>query len=344
MNRNYRKENLKVLSLKSMKTIDFAADELLFSHVGKEIKKIVAYQISTGGKKLRSALAIISNRLLGSKNRNIFYPAAGLEILHNYSLIIDDIIDNSKLRRNKPTVWYKFGKSIAECIAIDYSAAIFQAANRSKKPALISGIFAKTMKAITDGEILDILFEQSGRENEPYIIKNGRKKITEGAYLKMVKQKTATLFQSCCEIGAICANAKKDKVEALKNYGLNLGIAFQIRDDILDIFGEKKKFGKEIGKDIEEGKGGNIVIIFALKELSNSNRKKLIEIIEKKRNNKKEIAEAVGLINKTEACEKAQHMGEKFIERAKKYLEVLPQNKWTKTLIGIADFVIKREK
>ncbi len=318
--------------------------ELLESHIDKKFHKLVDYQASTGGKRLRPGLTIISCKLLGGKLKNVLYPAAGLEILHNCTLIVDDIIDHSNLRRKKPTTWFKFGKSIAECMGIDYSATAFEAANRSKNPVIISEIFARTLKTIFDGEILDILFEQRGREEEPYIVKNRYCKVAEREYYKMVTKKTAVLLQSCCEVGGICAEATKKQLEALKNYGFNLGIAFQIRDDLLDIFGEEKKFGKKIGKDIEERKLGNIVTLFALSELSKPEKEKILKIIRKKEIKNKDIKETIKLIKKTKSYQLAYHLAESFAEKAKENLKDLPKNKWNKILEGLADFVVQRQK
>ena len=318
--------------------------ELLEKYVDKKFYKIIDYQIFTGGKRLRPSLTIISCNLLGGKIKNVLYPAAGLEILHNSTLIIDDIIDHSFLRRNRPTLWFKIGKSITKCIGLDYLAAAFTGANQSKRAVLISGIFSRTLKTIMDGEIYDILFEQQGREDEPYIVENRYKKITEKEYYKMVTKKTAALFQSCCEVGGICAEANKKQLEALKDYGFNLGIAFQIRDDTLDIFGEEKKFGKKIGKDIEERKLGNIVILSALNELSKAEKEKILKIIRKKEIKNKDIKEAIKLIKKTNSYQKTCHLAESFVKKAKESLELLPKNKWNKILENLADFVVQRDK
>jgi len=283
-------------------------------------------------------------QLLGGKIKDVLYPAAGLEILHNYSLIVDDIIDNSILRRGKPTAWAKFGKSIAQCIGIDYPAAAFQAANRSKEPIKISELFARTMKTIVDGEILDILFEQQGREDESYVVKNRYQNITEKDYFEMVNKKTAALFQTCCEAGGICAGAKEKELKVLRNYGFNLGIAFQITDDILDIFGEKGSTTKKIGRDIRERKEGNIIIHFALKKLSKRKKQRILRIMRKKEIKNKDIKEAVKLINQTRSRQKAYQFGQKFVEKAKKNLNSLSKNKWNDILREIAGFAIEREK
>ena len=339
-----KRKELNQLFKESTKIVDPVIQELLKLYIDKKFHKLISYQVSTGGKRLRPALAIISCKLLGGKIKDVLYPAAGLEILHNCTLIVDDIIDHSQLRRRKPTVWFKFGKSVAECMELDYLAAAFEGANRSTKSVLISEIFASTLKTILDGEIYDILFEQRGRESEPYIVKNRYRKITKQDYYKMVSKKTAVLFQSCCEVGGICANVKKKQLDALKNYGFNLGIAFQIRDDILDIFGEEKKFGKKIGKDIEERKLGNIVILFTLDKLPKIEKEKFLRIIRKKEIKNKDIKEVIKLIKKTDSYQKTYSLAERFAGKAKENLKILPKNKWNEALENLADFAIQRNK
>ncbi|MFA4998440.1 MAG: polyprenyl synthetase family protein [Candidatus Paceibacterota bacterium] len=325
------------------KIVDPIINRLLNLCVGKKFQGMVKYQINTGGKRIRPALAIASAKLFGGKTRDVLYPAAGLEILHNYSLIIDDIIDNSFLRRGKPTVWAKFGRSIAQCIGIDFGAAIFQAANRSRYPVKTSEILAKTLKILVEGEISDILFEQSGRKDEPYVVKNRYRNVSEKRYLEMVGKKTASLFQSCCEIGAVSAGAKEKQIKALKNYGFNLGVAFQVKDDILDIFGEGQKFGKKIGKDIQEGKMANAIICFAYQEFSQKEKKEFSQIIRKGVISDRDIRRAIILIKKTKAREKAINYGERFIEKAKANLSLLPKNSWNRALVDLCDIVIERE-
>lgn len=339
-----KKEKIESILKKTAKIVDPAINELLDLYVSRKRQRLVRYQISTGGKRLRPAITILSARLFGGKIKDVLYPAAGLEILHNYSLIVDDIIDNSSLRRGSPTVWAKFGKSIAQCAAADYSAAVFQAANRSSAPKRISELFARTIKSIINGEILDVLFEQAGREDERYVVENRYADVTERNYLEMVSQKTANLFQTSCEIGGICAGASSDRIKHLSDYGFNLGMAFQISDDILDIFGSETKFGKKIGKDIEERKLGNIIIYFASQEFSPKEKKEFRQILRKKKITPRDIKRAMVLIEKTQTKERAIRYGAKFSEKAKESLNFLPKNRYNNTLKTIADLVMKREK
>ena len=337
-------EELSAILKKFSREVEPKIIEVLNLGVERKFKRLTEYPILTGGKRIRPVLAIICCKLLGGKEEDVLYPAAGLEILHNYTLIVDDIIDHSTFRRGKETCWVKFGKSIAECIGIYYSAAIFQTAQRVKDFRRISAIFANVIKTIVNGEIFDILFEQAGREEEPFVIKNRYLEISDRDYVKMVSKKTASLFRACCEVGGVCADGSEQEIKALKDYGFNLGIAFQIKDDILDIFAEEKKFGKKIGKDIIERKLGNIVILTALKELDPVEREEFLKILRKKEIREEDVKAAMRLINKTKTQEKAYKMGEKYIKKAKESLEKLPQNKWNKFLEEIADFVIEREK
>ncbi|MDD2913162.1 MAG: polyprenyl synthetase family protein [Candidatus Pacebacteria bacterium] len=337
-----RKANIAIK--KTIRKVEEKMEKTLISNVNGAFHKILKYQIKTEGKRLRPKLAIVSLKMLKGKEKDIIYPAAGLEILHNCSLIIDDIIDDSRLRRGEPSAWVRFGKSIAQCVAMDYSAAIFETALKSKNPERISNIFAKTLKIVMNGEIMDILFEQTGREDEPYIKENRYSTIKEEDYLRMTEQKTAIFIGASCQVGGICANGNKKQIEKLRKYGLNLGMAFQISDDLLDIFGKEERFGKKIGKDIQEGKGGNCVIYFALQEFTMEEKKKFWNILRKDKIGGEDVKKAIRMIKKTKARERAIEYGESFVIKAKKNLSFLPQNKWNDFLSDLADDIIGRNK
>lgn len=318
--------------------------ELLNCGVDEKIQKVIYYQILTGGKRIRPALAIASCKMFGGRIKDVIYPAASIEILHNFALIVDDIIDNSTLRRRKPTLWFKFGKSIAQIASIDYAGAIFQEAGQWKRKEKICKILAKTMKAVVDGEMYDVLFEQAGREGEAFIENHRYQEITEKDYFRMVNKKTASLISASCEIGGVVAGANKTQLALLRKFGLCLGIAFQIQDDILDIFGKEEVFGKEIGNDIKERKLGNIVILLAFRKLPLSDKKRFLKILREKQIEKKHVKEAVELIQKTESWSQASTMAKSYVYEAKRCISSLPYNKWNDLLKSIADFGIEREK
>jgi len=337
-----KKENLRTVFIEIKKNANQAINKILSSSQDKKHQAIIKYQISCGGKRIRPGLAILTCRMAGGKQNDVLYPAAALEILHNYTLIVDDIIDHSNFRRKKPTVWKKYGKSIAECISMGYAASIFDLPAAQKNKEKVYPVLARTLKAITDGQILDILFEQRGREDEDYIQKNRYSQISIKNYFEMTSKKTASLLEACCEIGGICANATRKEILLLKDFGYNLGIAFQIQDDMLDMFGEEKKFGKKIGGDIIERKLGNIVMLSAFKEFSLKDKKSFLSILRKKKINNPDAKAGINLIKKTKAREKAYQLEMKFITKAKKSLNSLPKNKYNKYLQELTDLLVGR--
>lgn len=324
--------------------VDPAIYELLTSSVDKRYQDIARYQISCGGKRLRPALAVMSSEMLGGKLEDVLYPAASLEILHTATLIIDDIIDNSDFRRNDPTVWKKFGTSMAECFSMDYVVSIFQGANKSSERAALTEVFAKTLKSIVDGEIADILFERSGREDEPFVVEHRYDIVSKKDYFDMIGNKTAILIQASCQVGGICAGGSREQMDALMDYGWGIGVSFQLRDDILDIFGDEKSFGKKIGKDIIEKKMGNIIVILALEELEKEDKKALLDILASEEDIKDEdISEAIKIIKKTDAKDKAYNLSKKYVGEALKSLQKLPQNESNQALKDLAEFIIERK-
>lgn len=328
----------------TVEAVDPKINEIINHSVSRGIRDVIDYQINSGGKRLRPMLAILSCLVCGGKTKDVLYPAAGLEILHNYSLIIDDIIDYSTTRRGRPTVWAKFGRSTAECVSIDYSAAAFQAANRSKNPVEVSEVFSGTMKSLVEGEILDNLFDIKKRKEETYIVQNRYKEVSLEDYFDMIGKKTASLMQACCEVGGICAGGTKMQVERLKKIGFYLGMAGQIKDDVLDVFGEEKIIGKKVGKDIMQGNRGNIVILNALKNLKGADKKSFCRIIYKDKISGKDTETAIELIKKTDSYKKSMKIGRSFVAKVKKELSFFPQNKWNAMLESFADFVIERDR
>jgi len=322
--------------------IESAIKELLVHSVSKNTRRLVLYQIQTGGKRLRPRLATLSCLACKGKKNDVLYPAAALEILHTYSLLVDDIIDHSDRRRGKPTAWKKFGRSIAECISVDYGGALLHAVAKSPKPKVIAKLLASALKEIVDGEILDILFEQGGREEEAYVVSHRVRKVRIEDYIRMIGKKSAALFATSCEIGGVAAGASQKEIRALRKYGWYLGIAFQIGDDILDFYG-KEKFGKPKGQDIRERKLGNILIIFALQELTEKKQRRLLGILKKKRILPTDIKRGVSLVTETDAKEKAVRLAQEYAKKAKTALNPLALSPSKTSLERLANGIATRE-
>ena len=309
------------------------------------LRELLRYSVFSGGKRIRPLLAMLCCRVVGGSDEDVLYAAAGIELLHNYSLIIDDIIDRSVLRRGRPTVWKKFGVSVAQCVAADLAASAFRAAALSKHPVKVVEIFARVMKRAARGEMLDILFEQSGRENESYVVENRFNQVTLDDYFQMVSNKTAAFIEATCEIGGVCADASEEEIEALRRYGYNIGVAFQIRDDILDIFGKAEVTGEEIGKDLRTRKLGNLVILLACEEMMNEDKRRFLSLMRKNEElTNYELNELIKMVKKTNAEERAMGYGRNFVDNALCALRSLPQNEHVKQLEQIAFFILRREK
>ena len=320
-------------------------EKLLTQNVEEYNAELVVYQCKVGGKRIRPSLVVLSGQVFGGNINDLLYPAASIEILHNSTLVIDDIIDHSEFRRDEPTVWNKYGTSVAQCIAFDYLAAVYEGINHVNNSSKLIDLYSKTLKTIIDGEIKDILFERSGREDEDYVVKNRYKTITKDDYFKMIGQKTAILLQACCKAGAIVANASDEQIEAIGDFGFNLGIAFQIRDDILDIFGDEKEFGKKIGKDIIEKKMGNFVILSAIEQLASDDKDIICNLLNRPSEISDQDVETITLlIKKTNAKQIAESNASTYIQNALWALEKLPNNEYNEKLAELAKFIIDRNK
>ena len=273
------------------------------------------YQINAGGKRVRSALTLLSCKAAGGKISDAILPAAAIELIHNYSLIMDDIIDKGEIRRGIPTVRAKYSDDMALLVGMFYREVIEDIARNCNVPKKIQDLIIYTIKETIEGERLDILFEQIGRP-EDYITKHRFKTISYDSYLQLIGKKTATLMRSACQAGTLAARASSQKERSLIDYGWNIGLAFQITDDILDIFG--KKTGKEIGKDIIEHKLGNAIIMYAFQGMDTKSKKKFLSILRMTKVDAKSVKKAIELIEKTKAKDKAYKSAKKFATNGKK--------------------------
>ncbi|MEM0494642.1 MAG: polyprenyl synthetase family protein [Thermofilum sp.] len=314
-------------------------EQSLLRHADPEFADAILYPIRTGGKRVRPALTILSCLASGGSEEQAYPAAAAVELVHNYSLILDDIIDHSEVRRGQPTLWKKYGLSTAILVAVHYRETVSELLNETPDPKLFNEIAARTVKLIVDGERLDILFEQAGRSDEPYIVSNRRRHVSLNDYFAMIERKTAVLIQTACEFGALSARAPPDYVRALSEYGYSLGMAFQVGDDIIDIFGVEEKTGKVVGGDIREHKLGNIVLLLAVEEGS----EKLREILSKNDVTSEDIKEAIELVRRTSARERAERIRNDYVQRALKALEPLPETEYKSILRDVAVFIMKRE-
>jgi geranylgeranyl diphosphate synthase type II len=250
-----------------------------------------SYILNSGGKRLRPLLVLLSAKAVGGKFNDAYNAAAAVEMLHNFTLVHDDIMDNADKRRGRLTLHKKYDHNTAilagdSLLSIAYEF-LLKDCNGNAKEVVRS--FTHGLIEVCEGQSLDTDFEL-------------RKNVSLSEYIVMIKKKTAAMAEMCCKIGALLGGGTKDQVNALGKYGLNLGIAFQIQDDLLDISADEKEFGKTIGGDLVEGKK-TFLFLEALEKSKGDDRKKLLKVIERKgirRNqvlNYKMIYERLGVLD-----------------------------------------------
>src|SRR2546429_7854429 len=190
-----------------------------------DFKPALRYHFEVAGKRMRAAMLVLSCAAAGGKIERAIKPAAVVEMIHNYSLVMDDLIDRGEIRRGRPTVRVVMGDSMALLVAMFYREVLDDLIKDSPASVEIRKTAVKTMKEIIDGERLDLLLEQAGR-TDPYLIKNRISDPTFKTYLDMVGKKTASLFKAAGQVGAYAANAANRVVNSLVTYWWKAGLAF----------------------------------------------------------------------------------------------------------------------
>ncbi len=323
------------LMKKNFSEIALKVDDFILENLSKKVSillKSSQHYIVAGGKRLRPFFVLKSYSLLAKNYEMIIPAAAAIEILHTFSLIHDDIMDQDSIRRNVPTVHTKWNESLA-ILAGDFLLSqtfvfVEQAKISQDIKYRILLELGHASSNICEGQALDIGFEE-------------RDDVSTEEYLNMVELKTAALFETSAFIGGLCANASELQIEALREFGKKFGICFQIIDDILGLIGEEKTFGKPIGSDLRKGKK-TYLLIYALEHLQKTDHDNLILILGKKRKTEEDILIGIDLIKKSGAIESAKQFSKKILEEAIATLEIFPNSEAKKELQRLANFSIQR--
>ena len=287
-----------------------------------------------GGKRLRPSIAMLSCESVFGDIKKVMPFASALELTHNFTLVHDDIMDKSNLRRNLPTVHIKFGEPVAILSGDLLFAKSFEAMqdlsiDMSIFKELNYGLIHCVLN-ICEGQQLDMEFEQ-------------RKRITEKEYVEMIRKKTAVLFRLAARGGAIIGSGSKKEIDALTDYGSFLGLAFQIWDDYLDISSDEKILGKDIGNDIRNGKK-TLIAVHALEDATGEDKKLLDSVFGNKDALETDIKRILKLFREIKSVEYAKNTALDYNKKAKKSLEILRDSDAKNILKELADYSIKREK
>jgi octaprenyl-diphosphate synthase len=288
------------------------------------------YLRASGGKRVRPALLILSNYAAGgnAKRENVIRLATVMEMLHTATLVHDDIIDNADTRRNRISVNARFGNQSAVLMGDWLYMSAFETSLQERSLEILD-ILTRLTRKMTEGELIQLTTL-------------GRTGISETEYFDILRRKTAYLFSACCEIGAILGNAPKETQNALREYGLNLGTAFQLADDLLDFTAEEEILGKASGADLLEGKLTLPLILLVEQE---PKVKSMLETI--MREGDYETVSRQALLEKLKTrglLEETRKMAYTFADRAVKTLEVLRKTEYRLALEDIPGYMIERAK
>jgi geranylgeranyl pyrophosphate synthase len=292
--------------------------------------------IKLGGKRIRPALAILSYKTVGGKGNDVIVPAALIEMFHNFTLVHDDIEDDSQFRRGGPALHKKYGIPIALNSGDALYTLIWEKlANLyigSENFRALERMFSSDFKKVVEGQGIELDWEH-----------NRKFDITEEMYFDMIGKKTAALMGLSCETGAFLGGGDEKTRNALRKFGEGIGVAFQIQDDVLNVAGDFDKYQKEIGGDITEGKR-TLMVVHCLKHAEGGEKEKLASILSSNSDKKEDIDYVVALFEKYRSIDYAKEHALRMVGDAKKQLDALEDSEEKKTLLSIADFVVKREK
>jgi len=292
------------------------------------IHKMTDYHVKSGGKRIRPLLTLASAKLCEYKdgNRDVNL-AACIELIHNATLLHDDVIDNSNLRRGIKTANSVWGNQSSILVGDYLFSRCFEMMVEDGSQEILK-LLSSTSSRIAQGEVLQL--EHKGEID-----------MLEETYFNIINMKTAALFATATRVGACLGNKSKKEKDALESYGKNLGLAFQIADDALDYFSSKKIFGKEIGKDFYEGKT-TLPLIIIFQRSTSEERTFLKEIFKKKKRSEDDFSETLSLINKYKAVQATFKRAEYFVNIAHDALGIFDYSEEKKVLQNLAEFSLNR--
>lgn len=289
-----------------------------------DLQSVLTYLLSSGGKRIRPTVTLLCGEMLGANQEYLLSLAAAVELLHTATLVHDDLIDGAKLRRGIPTLNTKWSSS-ATVLAGDYifaRAATFAAATNSVE---LQKIFANTLATIVSGEI-NQLFNSRGRVNRT-------------DYYKRIYAKTASLFEACTECASIISPVDEPVILKLKTYGYEIGMAFQIVDDILDFTGEQTMVGKPVASDLRQGLVTLPTIYYAEEHPDDGN----LAVVLNDHKLDDQMNHLVTSIRNSGAIQKSMNEAREFVERGIEAIADMPENKEHRALVELAHYIVDRD-
>jgi geranylgeranyl diphosphate synthase type II len=314
------------------KLIEAEIKKQKFGSQPESLYEPIRYIMALGGKRLRPLLVVLAYSLYKKDVKKVVPYAVAVEAFHNFTLLHDDIMDQAPLRRGKSTVHEKWNVNTAILSGDVMLVKVYEMflGLEEKKLKSVLRIFNQCAAEVCEGQQWDMEFET-------------RAKVTEQQYLKMIRQKTAVLLGFSLELGAMLADAPEADQKSLREFGTNIGIGFQLKDDLLDVYADKKKFGKQVGGDIIANKK-TFLLIKALEKAKGNQKKELDFWLNSKKFDKNKKVEAVtSIYNELKIDKLTEKKANQFFEKGFANLNGLSKNKKVNSLIEFTRDLIDRE-
>ena len=318
----------RILSLvkDDLSEIEVALEQNLNPHFDL-VSQIAGHILFSGGKRLRPLLMVLSARLCGYDGNYEKKFSTIFEYLHAATLLHDDLVDEATLRRGKPVAHSLWGNAIAVLVGDFLLARSLSIAAETKRPDVIK-VVAEITENMSQGEIHQLM-------------KKGCIDLAETEYMEIIERKTAVLFQGTCRVGALISGVSKEKEAALAGYGYNLGIAFQMVDDLLDYSQDTPALGKKVGADLKEGKL-TLPVIYSLKSADEKDRIQMEKIIKDKDFSMEDFETLIAFMKKYGGQTYTQKVAQKYVKNAKNALEIFKDSTTKEILLTIADYTLAR--
>jgi len=292
------------------------------------VSQIAGHILFSGGKRLRPLLMVLSARLCGYDGNHEKTFSTIFEYLHAATLLHDDLVDEATLRRGKPVAHSIWGNAIAVLVGDFLLARSLSIAAETNRPDVIN-VVAEITENMSQGEIHQLM-------------KKGSLDLTEEEYMEIIRRKTAVLFQGACRVGALISDVPQQKETALAAYGFNLGLAFQMVDDLLDYSQDTPALGKKVGADLKEGKL-TLPVIYSLKTADAKDRIQMEKIIKNKDFSTEDFETLIAIMKKYGGQTYTEKVAQKYVKNAKNALETFENSTTKEILLSIADYTLARK-
>ena len=320
-------DQLANIFIDDMDAVDKLIKQRMASKEAPRIPEVTAHLIDAGGKRLRPMLTLAAAKMCGNKTPYHIHLAATVEFIHTATLLHDDVVDESQQRRGRPTANLLWDNQSSVLVGDYLFSRSFQLMVETGNLRVLD-ILANASAKIAEGEVLQLTVAQNLNTSED-------------TYLKVIRGKTAALFEAACKVGGVISSADEKIIDALATYGDALGISFQITDDLLDYAGESSNLGKSIGDDFRERKM-SLPLIKVLTKADQKEKNFWIRTIEKGDQQDDDLDHALELMIKHGALEEARKDALYWANKAKQAMNTLPESEIRNALMDLSDYVVRR--